>query len=43
MVQDNVLLVAWQDNHPVLNFITACDVRAEIDDSVSKKESVSVR
>lgn len=36
MVQNGVLLVAWQDNNLVLGLTTAYGVR-EIDDSVSKK------
>lgn len=36
MVQDDVLLVAWQDNNLVLGITTAYDVR-DVDDSVSKK------
>ena len=36
VVQDDVLMVAWQDNNLVLGLTTAYGVR-EIDDSVSKK------
>ena len=36
MVQNNILLVAWQDNNLVLGLTTAYGVR-EVDDSISKK------
>lgn len=36
MVQDDILLVAWQDNNLVLGLTTAYGVR-EVDDSISKK------
>ena len=36
MIQDDVLLIAWQNNNLVLEMITAYDVR-DVDNSVFKK------
>ena len=40
VVQNDVLLVAWQDNNLVLGLTTAYGVR-EVDDTVSKKKEAS--